>query len=214
MNTSNDLHAGVLLDLDGTLVDSVYQHVVAWHETFRTHGYEVPQWRIHTGIGMGSDRLVPWLLGGHVDDAAELAQEHTRRFLARHEVLRRTEGALELLGDLERRGVAHLISTSANAEEREALFDALGRHDLEYTDADDVDSSKPASDLLLSACEQGGIDPALAIMVGDAPWDAYAAQRAGIRAFSVRCGGFGDGALTAAGAARIVDAPRDLIGQL
>ena len=214
MENTRDLQAGVLLDLDGTLVDSVYQHVSAWHETFRAHDYEVPQWRIHAGIGMGSDRIVPWLLGGHVDDANELADDHTRRFLARADVLRPTEGALQLLDDLERRHVPYLISTSANAEERDALFDTLARHDLASTDADEVDSSKPASDLLLASCDEAGLDPRRTIMVGDAPWDAYAAHRSGIRPFSVRCGGFGDAALTAAGSARIVDAPRELIGQL
>ena len=216
MNTSNEkqLHAGVLLDLDGTLVDSVYQHVSCWHETLQAHGYEVPQWRIHAGVGMGSDRLIPWLLRGHVDDAAQLSDGHTRRFLARVEELRPTEGALDLLDDLDRRGVPYLISTSANGEERSALFDVLGRHDLSFTDADAVESSKPAADLLLASCQQARIDPDRAIMVGDSPWDAHAAQRVGIRAFAVRCGGFGDAALSAASAARIVDAPRDLIGQL
>ena len=214
MTTSHEPRAGVLLDLDGTLVDSVYQHVSAWHETLRGHGYEVPQWRIHAGIGMGSDRLVPWLLGGHVDDADELAEEHTRRFLDRVQLLRPTAGALDLLEDLARRGVPHLISTSAGTEERKALFGVLGRNDLAFTDADGVDSSKPASDLLLASCDEAGIDPPRAIMVGDSPWDAYAAGRAGIRSIAVRYGGFGDAVLTAAGAVRVVDGPRDLIGQL
>lgn len=214
MTSSPTPTAGILLDLDGTLVDSVYQHVVAWHEAFTEAGYDVPQWRIHAGIGMGSDRIVPWLLGRHVDDADELAAGHKRRFLERTDTLRRTDGARELLEDLERREVPFVISTSAGADEREALLAVLGREDLPFTDASGVDSSKPAPDLLLASCTEAGIDPARAIMVGDAPWDALAAGRAGIQAIAVRCGGFGDDALLGAGARRVVDAPRQLIGQL
>ncbi|MFA9444599.1 HAD family hydrolase [Egicoccus sp. AB-alg6-2] len=214
MTSSPHPTAGVLLDLDGTLVDSVYQHVVAWHEAFAAAGYDVPQWRIHAGIGMGSDRIVPWLLGRHVDDADDLADDHKRRFLDRVDTLRRTDGALDLLDDLEQRGVPFIISTSAGTDERKALLAVLGREDLPFTDADGVESSKPAPDLLLASCTEAGIDPAQAIMIGDAPWDALAAGRAGIDAIAVRCGGFGDDDLRAAGAKRVVDAPRDLVGQL
>jgi phosphoglycolate phosphatase-like HAD superfamily hydrolase len=215
MSSPDDLPTfGVLLDLDGTLVDSVYQHVVAWHEAFLDGGYDVPLYRIHAAIGMGSDRLVPWLLGEHVDDADALADDHTRRFLDRTDQLRPTTGARAFLDDLERREVPFIISTSASGDEREALLDVLGRHDLPATDSDEVDSSKPAPDLLLASCHAAGFDPSLTIMVGDAPWDAHAATRVGIRPIALRCGGFGDEALRAAGATRIVDAPRDLIGQL
>jgi phosphoglycolate phosphatase-like HAD superfamily hydrolase len=215
MSASDDLPTfGVLLDLDGTLVDSVYHHVIAWHEALLAGGYDVPLYRIHAAIGMGSDRLVPWLLGEHVDDADELSDEHTRRFLDRTDQLRPTTGARAFLDDLERREVPFIISTSASGDEREALLEVLGRHDLPATDSDEVDSSKPAPDLLLASCRTAGFDPALTIMVGDAPWDAHAATRVGIRPIALRCGGFGDDALTAAGAIRVVDAPRDLIGQL
>jgi HAD superfamily hydrolase (TIGR01549 family) len=214
MTSSPTPTAGILLDLDGTLVDSVYQHVVAWHEAFADAGYDVPQWRIHRGIGMGSERIVPWLLGGHVDDADELTADHERRFLDRSETLQRTDGALELLDDLERRAVPFTISTSAGSETREKLLAVLGREDLPFTDASGVDSSKPAPDLLLASCTEAGIDPTRAIMVGDSTWDALAAGRAGMQAIAVRCGGFGDAALLGAGAKRVVDAPRQLIGQL
>jgi phosphoglycolate phosphatase-like HAD superfamily hydrolase len=214
MTSSPTPTAGILLDLDGTLVDSVYQHVVAWHEAFADAGYDVPQWRIHRGIGMGSERIVPWLLGGHVDDADELTADHERRFLDRSETLQRTDGALELLDDLERRAVPFTISTSAGSETREKLLAVLGREDLPFTDADGVESSKPAPDLLLASCTGAGIDPTKAIMVGDAPWDALAAGRAGMQAIAVRCGGFGDDVLLGAGARRVVDGPRQLIGQL
>lgn len=204
----------MLLDLDGTLVDSVYQHVVAWFEAFREAGYDVPQARIHAGIGMGGDRIVPWLLGGHVDDAEDLSDGHKRRFLQRAEGLRATTGARELLADLETREVPYAIATSAGTEEREALLAALGRDDLPLVDSEDVASSKPAPDLLLAACRDQGLAVERTVMVGDAPWDALAATAAGSPAIAVRCGGFGDATLSGAGAARIVEDPAGLIGQL
>jgi HAD superfamily hydrolase (TIGR01549 family) len=206
--------AGVLLDLDGTLVDSVYQHVVAWFEAFRDHGHDVAQARVHAAIGMGSDRLVPWVLGRHVDEASAISDDHKRRFLATVSGLRRTSGALELLDDLEVREVPYVVATSAGSEEREALLEVLGRHDLPLIDSDGVATSKPAPDLLLTACQRNGFDPAASVMVGDAPWDALAARAAGSRAVAVRCGGFGDDTLAAAGAERIVDDPAGLVGQL
>ncbi len=211
---ASDGRPGVLLDLDGTLVDSVYQHVVAWFEAFRDHGHDVAQARIHAAIGMGGDRLVPWVLGRHVDGAGDISGDHKRRFLAVADGLRRTSGALELLEDLEVREVPYVIATSAGSEEREALLDVLGRADLPLIDSEGVASSKPAPDLLMAACERRGFDPRRSVMVGDAPWDALAARAAGTAAVAVRCGGFGDDTLAAAGAERIVDDPAGLVGQL
>jgi phosphoglycolate phosphatase-like HAD superfamily hydrolase len=214
METPDIPPTGVLLDLDGTLVDSVYPHVIAWHEALAAAGHTVAMSAIHSGIGMGSDRLLPWLLGGHVDGAQAISDDHKQRFLDRAGSLAPTAGANALLDDLERRGVPFLISTSAGTDEREALLAALGRDDLPITGADDVASSKPAPDLLVAARAQLEGEFSSVIMVGDAPWDALAATRAGMDAVAVRCGGFGDDTLRGAGATRVVDAPRDLIGTL
>ncbi|HVM00294.1 MAG TPA: HAD family hydrolase [Egibacteraceae bacterium] len=205
---------GVLLDLDGTLVDSVYQHVVAWSEAFQARGYEVALWRIHAAIGMGGKVLVPWLLGRHVDDAEELSDDHRRRFLDRAEELRPTRGAAALVDDLERRKVSFRIATSAESDVREALLDALGRSDLASADADDVGAAKPAPDLLLATCAELDVEPEDATLVGDSPWDAEAARRVGIRTLAVRCGGFGDDRLLSAGADAVVDDPQELLGRL
>ena len=209
-----DHEPAVLLDLDGTLVDSVYAHVVAWDESFRANGRHVPLWRIHAGVGMGSSRLLPWLLGEVLEDTEPFTSVHTERFLARADELRPTPGARELLQDLEARAVRFLIATSANPEEREALLRALGREDLPTTDAGDVDEPKPSPALLLEACRQLGAEPDEATMVGDSPWDAEAAEQVGIRSIAVRTGGFGDDALTRAGAIDVVDDPRALLGRL
>ena len=204
----------VLLDLDGTLVDSVFHHVVAWSEALRAGGHEVPLWRIHEGIGMGSDRLLPWLLGRHVDDAGELSSAHKQRFLDRADTLQATPGAAGLLDDLERREVPFIIATSAEPEIRDVLLKVLGRTDLPFSDAGDVDSPKPAPDLLLASAAEVGVDPEQATLIGDSPWDAEAADRIGMRCICVRTGGFGDDRLLDGGAAAVVDDPRALIGRL
>ncbi|MTV24948.1 HAD family hydrolase [Nitriliruptoraceae bacterium ZYF776] len=204
----------ILLDLDGTLVDSVYHHVVAWQDALRAAGHDVPAWRIHAGIGMGSDRLLPWLLGGHVDGADAIADDHRQRFLDRAEDLRVTDGARELLEDLGTREVPFVIATSAGEEERAALLEILGVEDVPLAGAGGGNDSKPAPDILVAACGQLGVTPDTAILVGDAPWDARAARRAGAGAIAVRCGGFGDDVLREAGATSIADDPRALIGQL
>jgi HAD superfamily hydrolase (TIGR01509 family) len=204
----------VLLDLDGTLVDSVYTHVICWEEAFGEHGYDVPMWRIHRAIGMGSDRLVPWLLGEDPDDSDALSDAHTQRFLQRAGDLRPTNGAQALVEDLERREVPFLIATSASAEEREALLEILGRTDLPYTDSDEVASSKPAPHLLVAGAHQLQVDPTEITLVGDSPWDAEAGAKVGMRTIAVRTGGWGDEELASAGAVDVVDDPRALVGRL
>jgi len=204
----------VLLDLDGTLVDSVFHHVLAWDAAFAAHGHEIPLWQIHESIGMGSARLVPHLLGRPADEAEDLSAEHEERFLALADGLRATDGALDLLADLEARGVPHVVATSATGKVADALLAALGREDLPTVDADDVGSPKPSPDLLLAACEEKGWDPTKATLVGDSPWDAEAADRIGMRMLAVRTGGFGDSRLLDGGAADVVDCPRRLVGRL
>lgn len=205
---------GVVLDVDGTLVDSVYHHVVAWDQALSAAGHAVPLHRIHAGIGIGSSRLVRWLLGGAPDDAEALSDDHTRRFLDHRDRLRATAGARALLDDLRQRDVPVVMATSAGSKEREALLAVLGDPDLPITDADAVDAAKPATDLLVAACEMIDVQPRHAVMVGDSPWDVAAARRVGMQMISVRTGGFGDAALAARGPTSIVDAPGELIGTL
>ena len=204
----------VLLDLDGTLVDSVYHHVMAWDAALRDHGMPVPFWRIHAGIGMGTSRLIPWLLGGHVDEAESLAEHHKAGFIERGDLLRASDGARDLIEDLRVREVPFQIATSAKPEHRKILIEALGEGDLPFTDAESVPSSKPAPDLLLAACENLGADPSASVLVGDSPWDGDAARRVGMRSIGVRVGGFSTEVLLRAGCEDVVDSPRDLIGRL
>ncbi|MDP9022680.1 MAG: HAD family hydrolase [Actinomycetota bacterium] len=204
----------VLLDLDGTLIDSVYQHVVTWDAAFREHGHRVPLWQLHAGIGMGSLRLVTWVLGGHVDEAEAISEGHRSRFLDLADDLRPTRGARELLEDLQVRDVPFLIATSAGEAVRTALMEVLGRPDLPTTDADDVHASKPAPDMLVTSLEELDAVADRATLVGDSPWDAEAAYRVGVRTIAVRTGGFGDQELMRAGASAVVDDPLALVGRL
>ena len=208
------MRLGVVLDLDGTLVDSVYHHVLAWDRALSEHGRHVPLDRIHRGIGLGGSRLVTWLLGEEPDDLDAITDAHEELFLEQRDRLRPTVGATALLADLDRRGVPTVIATSAQATVREALLAALGDPGLPATDADAVDDAKPAADLLVEASRQIEVEPDHAVLIGDSPWDVAAAARVGMRMIAVRTGGFGDSALTARGPAAVVDTPADLVGTL
>ncbi|CAN5897972.1 HAD family hydrolase [soil metagenome] len=212
--TDDSTATGVLLDLDGTLVDSVFHHVIAWDRALRDAGLQIPLWRIHAGIGMGSERLVPWLLGRPEADHKPLADAHEDAFLEQAANLRQTPGAADLVEDLRQRAVPFRVATSAGGAVSAALLEALGVGDPGTIGADDVGAPKPAPDLLLAGCEELGLAPERVTIVGDSPWDAEAAQRIGMRTIAVRCGGFGDDVLRGAGAADVVDDPRALIGRL
>ncbi|MBW3603480.1 MAG: HAD family hydrolase [Actinobacteria bacterium] len=205
---------GVVLDLDGTLVDSVYHHVLAWDRALTACGHAVPLADIHRGIGIGGSRLVTWLLGRPPDKLDTISDEHERLFLEQRDRLRATSGATALLDDLRRRNVPTVIATSAESSVRAALMAALGEPDIPTTDADAVGDSKPAANLLLAACDQLDVEPAHAVLIGDSPWDVAAARRVGMQMISVRTGGFGDSALADRGPTTVVDAPINLIGTL
>lgn len=207
--------AAIVLDLDGTLVDSLYVHVVAWAESFAAEGLRQPMWRIHRAIGLGSDRLVVHLMGGTPDPYVhrKLVEGHRRRFLEQADDLTPTLGAIELLTDLSEREVPTVVATSAAGEEREALMATLGDPDLPVTDASSAEDSKPGPAPLRLAADDLP-SAASILMVGDTVWDGHAARRAGMRFIGVRCGGFGDAELLGAGADLVVDDPTGLIGLL
>ena len=207
---------GVLLDLDGTLVDSVFLHVTAWAWTFARHDLHPPMWRIHHAIGMPGDRLVPWVLGEPTDLTTQLKETHEERFLDQADDLQPTRGARALLADLRDRSVPLCVVTSASDAMLERLLDGLGepQSSLEILTGDDTEAVKPAPGPLLAAAERLGIAPAQCTMVGDSPWDAEAALRAGMRALTVRTGGFGVDELLRAGSQSVVDDASGLVGRL
>ncbi|HZB78084.1 MAG TPA: HAD family hydrolase [Solirubrobacteraceae bacterium] len=205
-----------LLDIDGTLVDTNYQHALAWYRAFRGFGETLPLVAIHRHIGMGGDQLVAALAGDdfereHGDAVREAEGERYAELIGEVAPLR---GARELLERLNERGHAIVLSSSAKAEEVEHYLDLLGARDLAdgWTTSADVDATKPAPDLIEVAREKaGGGD---AVMVGDSTWDCQAAGRAGVPTVGLLTGGFSEQELRDAGAACVfIDLPA-LLGAL
>lgn len=203
---------GVLFDIDGTLVDSVYQHARIWHDVLAEHGFALPHWKVHRGIGLPSERLLSWLLGHVPESAQTMVAAHERAFKACANELRATEAACALLDELERHEVPFSAVTSAGDEIREVLFAALGRK-LPYS-GDKGRAPKPNPSPLMAAADHIGLPPSALVMIGDAIWDGEAARRAGMHFIGLRCGGTGDDLLRQAGALWVEDAPRDLMGRL
>lgn len=194
-----------ILDIDGTLVDSNYQHTLAWYRAFRQHGHVLPVWRIHRHIGMGGDQLVASLCGDEVEaeqgDDIRAAEKVLYVELI-HEV-KPLQGARELIVDLKRDDRRVVLASSAKPEEVEHyldLIDARGLADA-WTSAGDVEATKPAPDLVEAALERIGGGPA--VMVGDSTWDCEAAERAGVQTVAVLTGGFSEQELRDAGAVAV-----------
>jgi HAD superfamily hydrolase (TIGR01549 family) len=198
----------VLFDIDGTLVDSNYLHVEAWHRAFQAKGLLVPSWRIHRGIGQDSAALLTSLVGERSDAWNEHAKGlHTQFYEELASRLRVFDGARELLTELDRRGVRVVLATSAPENELELLLGLLDVSSAVHatTSADDVDTAKPAPDIIAVALERAGVEAEEALMLGDAVWDMKAARRAGVTPYGVLSGGVGEGELRDAGAQSVFD---------
>jgi HAD superfamily hydrolase (TIGR01549 family) len=201
-----------ILDVDGTLVDTNYQHAIAWYRAFRQHGVVLPIWRIHRHIGMGGDQLVAAVGGDQVEErlgdrirAAE--KDHYMRLIGE---VAPFEGARDLLADVKDRGHRVVLASSAKPDELDVYLDLLDARELadDWTAADDVGATKPAPDLVQVAIHKAAVDRAL--MVGDSVWDCQAAGRAGIPAVAVLTGGFSQQELRGAGAVAVFESLREL----
>jgi HAD superfamily hydrolase (TIGR01509 family) len=208
-----------ILDVDGTLVDTNFQHAIAWYRAFRQHEIVLPIWRIHRHIGMGGDHLVTALCGERVeeekgDDIRASEKDLYGELIDEVEPL---EGARELIEDLKRRGDTVVLASSARAQEVEHYLDLLDARQLadNWTTSADVESTKPDPDLVHAALDKAGADTGL--MIGDSRWDCEAAGRAGIACVGLLTGGFSAQELRAAGAADVfedIDELRGALGQL
>jgi HAD superfamily hydrolase (TIGR01509 family) len=204
-----------VLDVDGTLVDSNYQHALAWYRAFRSLGETFPIWRLHRLIGMGGDQLVAAIGGEELDarigdEARKRQVEEVDTLIGEISVL---PGARELLLAIKERGHPLVLASSGKEHHVDAFLDLLGARDIAdaWTSSNDVESSKPAPDLLQVALKKlGAPEEADSVMVGDSVWDVEAAKNAGMPALVVRSGGFGDDELRDAGAVDIFDTPADL----
>jgi len=207
----------VLLDVDGTLVDSNDAHARSWVETLAEFGHRVPYERVRALIGEGGDKLLPQAIGVGKETplGRAIAAKRRERFLRDYvPSLRPQPGARELLAELKRRGFERVVATSAEDEELRPLLAVLGAEDLidARTSSSDAARSKPDPDIVRAALERSGRRPDEAMMLGDTPYDVAAAARAGVGTIALRCGGWPDERL--AGALAIYDDPADLLRHL
>ena len=208
-----------VLDVDGTLVDTNYQHALAWYRALRSLGETFPVWRIHRLIGMGGDQLVSALGGDGLeervgDEARELWVEEFDRLVDEVAPL---PGARDLLVAIKERGHRLVLASSGKPQHVDVSLDLLDARDLAdaWTSSGDVEASKPAPDLLQVALQKlGAPADADSVLIGDSVWDVEAAKKAGMPAFVVRSGGFGDDELRGAGAVALYDTPADLTAAL
>jgi HAD superfamily hydrolase (TIGR01509 family) len=196
-----------ILDIDGTLVDTNYQHAVAWFRAFRRLDVTLELYRIHRHVGMGSDQLVGALAGDEFEreHGDEVREHESDLYMELIDEVRPLAGARELMEELKRRGHALVLASSAKQHEADHYLDLLDARELAdgWTTAADVERTKPEPDLVAAAVEKAG--GGAAVMVGDSTWDCEAAKRAGLETVGVLTGGFSVEELRNAGAACVFE---------
>jgi HAD superfamily hydrolase (TIGR01509 family) len=208
-----------LFDLDGTLIDSVYQNVIAWRNALAKLDIDLSVWRIHRRIGMSGGLFVSALLREtgrslSADDIESLQQDHVAEYLAQIDSVRALPGAPELLAALTAHGVPWAIATSGQMEMAKRALPMLGLPpDAPMVTRDMVRHAKPDPDLFLAAAALLGVDPHYSWVVGDSVWDLLAAQRAGALGIGVMSGGYGREELEQAGAYRVYADPAELLAR-
>jgi HAD superfamily hydrolase (TIGR01549 family) len=201
-----------ILDIDGTLVDTNFQHAIAWYRAFHQQDIVLPIWRIHRHIGMGGDQLVAALSGDRAeeekgDDIRAAEKVLYAELIGEVEPL---EGARGLIEDLKERGHAVVLASSAKEDEVEHYLGLLDAREVAdgWTTSADVEATKPEPDLVQAAVEKAGGGEA--VMVGDSTWDCEAAERAGLETVAVLTGGFSEAELRDAGAVAVYHSIQDL----
>jgi HAD superfamily hydrolase (TIGR01509 family) len=210
----------LLFDLDGTLVDSVYQHVLAWREALEQAGIELSVWRIHRRIGMSGGLFINALLretGHHLagEEAARLQRLHAEAYVRQVKQVRPLPGAKELLAYLSKAGVPWAIATSGRLETAGPALEILGvGSDVPVVTRDQVSYAKPDPDLFLAAAERLKVNISDSVVIGDSVWDLLAARRARALGIGLLSGGYGQDELERAGAYRVYQDPADLLRHL
>jgi len=209
-----------LFDLDGTLVDSVYQHVLAWREALERVGIQLAVWRIHRRIGMSGGLLVNALLretahAVSAEQAEELPRFHAEAYARYVAQVRPLPGASDLLSTLTREKVPWAIATSGQRESAGKALKLLGIDPgVPVITRDEVERAKPDPDLFLAAAQRLGVDITTSIVIGDSVWDLLAARRARALGVGLLSGGYGAEELEQAGAYRVYQDPLDLLRHL
>jgi HAD superfamily hydrolase (TIGR01509 family) len=210
----------LIFDLDGTLVDSVYQHVLAWHEALQQDGIELSVWRIHRRIGMSGGLFTRALLretGRDLDEAllARLQERHTEAYKRRIGEVRPLPGARRLLAHLTELGCRWAIATSGRIASAGPAIALLGVPEgVPIVTRDLVPHAKPDPDLFLEAVRQLGVDVVDAVVIGDSVWDLLAARRARTLGVGLLSGGYGKDELERAGAYMVYEDPAHLLTHL
>jgi phosphoglycolate phosphatase-like HAD superfamily hydrolase len=206
----------VVLDIDGTLVDTNYHHVIAWDRAFRHHDVAVPLWRVHRAIGMGGDRLLAYVAGDEAEDryGDQIRARWEEEFDQLIDEVRPVDDAVELARAVKSRDLKLVLASSGKKKHVESYLDLLDARSIAdaWTTADDVDDSKPAPDLLQVAIDR--VEGTSAVKVGDSVWDCRAAGEAEVPSIGVLTGGFSREELLNAGAARVYTSLRELIDDL
>jgi HAD superfamily hydrolase (TIGR01509 family) len=204
----------VLLDIDGTLLDSNDAHAQAWSDALREAGYEIGSEIVRPLIGMGGDKLLPELTGLDAESEGGKRLVQRRKEIFAKEYLPDVHpfpNVIELLDRLRADGLKLVVATSASDDELQGLLEALGDKSLleDATSSSDADRSKPDPDIIHAAVSKAEASAAGCVMLGDTPYDVEAASKGGVSIIAVRCGGWGDDAL--AGAAEIYDDPKAVL---
>lgn len=208
--------SAVILDIDGTLVDTNYHHAVAWFRALRQHGRVVPLFEIHRHVGVGGDQMVAALTDEAFDEESgdDVRAAESALFQVLMPELEPLDGARRLIEELKGRGLTVVLASSAKQTELDHYLDLLDARELadDWTSSADVEATKPEPDLVEAALEKAGTREAL--MVGDTPWDCEAAGRAGIVTYTVMTGGFSEAELREAGARAVFKTVPELIDAL
>lgn len=220
MRAAERLHSdrpALLFDLDGTLIDSVYQHVLAWKEALESAGIPLSVWRIHRRIGMSGGLFLRALVretGRELtaEQADGLRRDHEKRYADRITEVRPLPGAQALLDELTSIGLPWAIATSSSEVTARTSLTLLRLPDgVPVITRDRVEFAKPNPDLFIAAAQALGRPIAESFVVGDSVWDQLAAQRAHSLGIGLLSGGYGREELESAGAYRVYDDPQDLL---
>jgi HAD superfamily hydrolase (TIGR01509 family) len=220
MDVASRQQPAFLFDLDGTLVDSVYQHVIAWRDALEGVGISLPVWKIHRRIGMSGGLFVNALvreLDTELDREviAALPGLHTDAFIRRFDSVRPLPGAEELLATLSAQNVPWAIATSGPERYARLSLELLRLPaETPLVTRDQVRYAKPDPDLFVTAAGKIGVDVSDSVVVGDSVWDLLAARRARALGIGLLSGGYGRDELIYSGAYRVYDDPRDLLDHL
>ncbi len=208
-----DAPTGLILDVDGTLLDTVYLHVIAWWEAFMDGGYQVSGFDIHRAIGRGSEDLCKTLVGKADDSVVE---GHAQKWARLREKCIPFHQVSDLIRTCAERGMKVVYCTSGAPEDVEDFRKKIGCDDVvaAVVNSGDVEQSKPAPDIVVAALREVGVAPENAVMLGDTVYDVRAANAAGVACIGLMCGGIGENELLEAGAVAVYGNPSELLQDL